>query len=385
MKRNSVPCLVGVVVLLGFSSGCLDSVIGREVVRGSGRVSEESHRFSGITGVQLATSGRATLDIGPPWSGCCPRTSSRPAFRPGSGRRWSSRPTSGRPTGGSATRNRCRSRPHDNLHDVPASIARRRELATRTGGQLLTESVLLSVADRARRILYPDRLPPAAVPADSLHAHGEGDRVHRAVETQRPADGAGRPRPSARSTVRPRSDSAPPATCPWIGIEADRSVDVRLPGSRTRRMVRAVDPGGRSIEAGAVDVRVGSSGTCRWTSSGRSGRPGRSAIRQLGRRQSIRCRCCASNRPAACPPRQSRGEAISSQRGRLPRRIACAARGPGDGIVAGLALSSSGDLRPSRPATRSRRGRSRLSSSGDATAPALRRNGSRSDSAAPAT
>ena len=63
MKRNSVPCLVGV-VLLGFASGCLDIVIGREAVRGSGRVTEESHRFSGLTGVQLATRGRLEIRLG---------------------------------------------------------------------------------------------------------------------------------------------------------------------------------------------------------------------------------------------------------------------------------------------------------------------------------
>ena len=63
MKRNSVPCLVGV-VLLGFASGCLDIVIGREAVRGSGRVTEENHRFSGLTGVQLATRGRLEIRLG---------------------------------------------------------------------------------------------------------------------------------------------------------------------------------------------------------------------------------------------------------------------------------------------------------------------------------
>ena len=63
MKRNSVPCLVGV-VLLGFSSGCLDIVIGREAVRGSGRVTEEIHRFSGLTDVQLATRGKLEIRLG---------------------------------------------------------------------------------------------------------------------------------------------------------------------------------------------------------------------------------------------------------------------------------------------------------------------------------
>ena len=62
MKRNSVPCLVGV-VLLGFSSGCLD-ILGLETVRGSGRISEESHPFTGLTGVQLATRGELEIRLG---------------------------------------------------------------------------------------------------------------------------------------------------------------------------------------------------------------------------------------------------------------------------------------------------------------------------------
>ena len=63
MKRNIVfyPACV---VLLGFSSGCLDIAFGREVVRGSGSISEESHRFTGLTGVELATMGELEIRLG---------------------------------------------------------------------------------------------------------------------------------------------------------------------------------------------------------------------------------------------------------------------------------------------------------------------------------
>ena len=63
MKRKLGPCLA-CVILLGFSSGCLDVVLGLETVRGSGRISEESHRFTGLTGVELATRGRLQIRLG---------------------------------------------------------------------------------------------------------------------------------------------------------------------------------------------------------------------------------------------------------------------------------------------------------------------------------
>ena len=63
MKRNTVPCLA-CVVLLGFSSGFVDIVIGREAVRGSGHISEESHAFTGLTGVELATRGELEIRLG---------------------------------------------------------------------------------------------------------------------------------------------------------------------------------------------------------------------------------------------------------------------------------------------------------------------------------
>ena len=63
MKRKLGPFLA-CVILLGFSSGCLDVVLGLETVRGSGRISEEIHRFTGLTGVELATRGRLEIRLG---------------------------------------------------------------------------------------------------------------------------------------------------------------------------------------------------------------------------------------------------------------------------------------------------------------------------------
>ena len=63
MKRRLGPCLA-CVILLGFSSGCLDVVLGLETVRGSGRLVEESYRFTGLTGVELATRGRLEIRLG---------------------------------------------------------------------------------------------------------------------------------------------------------------------------------------------------------------------------------------------------------------------------------------------------------------------------------
>lgn len=62
MKRNGVLCFA-CVILLGFSSGCLE-ILGLEIVRGSGRISEESHTFTGLTGVQLATRGELEIRLG---------------------------------------------------------------------------------------------------------------------------------------------------------------------------------------------------------------------------------------------------------------------------------------------------------------------------------
>ena len=51
-------------VVLAFSTGCLDVVLGRESVRGSGNISEESHQFTGLTGVELATRGELEIRLG---------------------------------------------------------------------------------------------------------------------------------------------------------------------------------------------------------------------------------------------------------------------------------------------------------------------------------
>ncbi len=63
MNRNSLLCHA-CVILLGFSSGCVDALIGRESVRGSGCLSEESHSFSRLTGVELATIGDLEIRLG---------------------------------------------------------------------------------------------------------------------------------------------------------------------------------------------------------------------------------------------------------------------------------------------------------------------------------
>ena len=63
MKCNSVLC-GACVILLGFSSGYLEIVTAREWVRGSGSISEESHRFTGLTGVELATMGELEIRLG---------------------------------------------------------------------------------------------------------------------------------------------------------------------------------------------------------------------------------------------------------------------------------------------------------------------------------
>ena len=59
MRLMPLACFV-----LVFSTGCLDIVLGRESVQGSGRVSEERHRFAGLTGVELATRGELEIRLG---------------------------------------------------------------------------------------------------------------------------------------------------------------------------------------------------------------------------------------------------------------------------------------------------------------------------------
>ena len=63
-SRAKIVLYPACVVLLGFSSGCLDIAFGREVVRGSGSISEESHRLTGLTGVELSTMGELEIRLG---------------------------------------------------------------------------------------------------------------------------------------------------------------------------------------------------------------------------------------------------------------------------------------------------------------------------------
>lgn len=59
MRLMPLACIV-----LAFSTGCLDVVLGRESVRGSGSISVERHRFAGLTGVELATRGELEIRLG---------------------------------------------------------------------------------------------------------------------------------------------------------------------------------------------------------------------------------------------------------------------------------------------------------------------------------
>ena len=59
MRLIALACVV-----LAFSSGCVDIVLGRESVRGSGSISVERHRFTGLTGVELATRGELEIRLG---------------------------------------------------------------------------------------------------------------------------------------------------------------------------------------------------------------------------------------------------------------------------------------------------------------------------------
>ena len=59
MRLTPLACVV-----LAFSTGCLDIVLGRESVRGSGSISDEHHPFSGLNGVELATRGELEIRLG---------------------------------------------------------------------------------------------------------------------------------------------------------------------------------------------------------------------------------------------------------------------------------------------------------------------------------
>ena len=63
MKRKYLLCCLSVVPLFSLQ-GCGGIVIDRETIRGSGSISEETYAFTGITGVQLATSGELDIHLG---------------------------------------------------------------------------------------------------------------------------------------------------------------------------------------------------------------------------------------------------------------------------------------------------------------------------------
>ncbi len=63
MKRKYLLCCLSIVPLFSLQ-GCGGTVIDRETIRGSGSISEETYAFTGITGVQLATSGELDITLG---------------------------------------------------------------------------------------------------------------------------------------------------------------------------------------------------------------------------------------------------------------------------------------------------------------------------------
>jgi hypothetical protein len=63
MNRKYVLCCLSIVLLISLQ-GCRDGVIDRETIRGSGSISEETHTFTGITGVQLSTIGELDIHLG---------------------------------------------------------------------------------------------------------------------------------------------------------------------------------------------------------------------------------------------------------------------------------------------------------------------------------
>lgn len=62
MRRTTAMILAATVIAIGALSGC--NLIGSETVRGSGNVVEEDRDISGVTGVELATIGLLTIEIG---------------------------------------------------------------------------------------------------------------------------------------------------------------------------------------------------------------------------------------------------------------------------------------------------------------------------------
>ena len=63
MKRKYVRSCLSIVLVISLQ-GCIGTVIDRETIRGSGNISEETHTFTGLTGVQLATIGELDIRLG---------------------------------------------------------------------------------------------------------------------------------------------------------------------------------------------------------------------------------------------------------------------------------------------------------------------------------
>ncbi len=63
MKRKYVRSCLSIVLVISFQ-GCTGMVSERETIRGSGNISEETHTFTGLTGVQLATIGELDIRLG---------------------------------------------------------------------------------------------------------------------------------------------------------------------------------------------------------------------------------------------------------------------------------------------------------------------------------
>ncbi len=63
MTRKYLLCCLSIVLFISLH-GCTGIIIGGEIVRGSGDLSEETYTFTGITGVQLSTIGELDIHLG---------------------------------------------------------------------------------------------------------------------------------------------------------------------------------------------------------------------------------------------------------------------------------------------------------------------------------
>jgi hypothetical protein len=63
MSRKSLLWCLSLVLFISLH-GCTGIVIGGETIRGSGDLSEETYAFTGITGVQLSTTGELDIQLG---------------------------------------------------------------------------------------------------------------------------------------------------------------------------------------------------------------------------------------------------------------------------------------------------------------------------------